>query len=150
MKKFSDNFERDYDFYLKNLDNFKFCGTHTPKYEPIPDPNGKSAKEVFHSIDSSGKNLPTSEPELLKRLLATKASVNFHIKMWAEGRVDGTLPFCEFAGDGETLEWEVSTDTAGKKTAIPVYKKSMAIEYGFPDWVIDAVEKQKFKYFKGQ
>jgi len=143
MKKYSENFERDYKFYFDNIEHFTFCGTSTSKFKAIADENGKSAKEVFYSIDSEGKNLPTCEPELLDKLLMCKASVNFNIRQWAEGRADGTLPFCEFAGDGETLEWEVKDGNP-----IPIYKKSMAIVYGFPDWVITAVENQKSKIHK--
>ncbi len=143
MKKYSENFERDYKFYFDNIEHFNFCGTSIPKFKAITDENGKSAKEVFYSIDSEGKNIPTSEPDLLDKLLMCKASVNFHIKQWAEGRAEGTLPFCEFAGDGETLEWEVKDGEP-----IAVYKKSMAIVYGFPDWVITSVENQKTKIHK--
>lgn len=135
-KKYSDNFERDYKFYFENIKHFHFCGTLTPKFEAIADDKGKTAKEVFYLIDSTGKNHPTCEPKLLNELLTCKASVNFHIKQWAEGRADGTLPFCEFAGNGETLEWENGN---------PVYHKCMAIRYGFPEWVIKAVEMQKIK-----
>ena len=143
-KKYSDNFERDYKFYFENIKHFNFCGTLIPKFEAIEDANGKTAKEVFYLIDSTGKNYPTCESKLLNELLTCKASVNFHIKQWAEGRADGTLPFCEFAGDGETLRWEVE-EKDGVKIPIPIYGKCMAIDYGFPDWVIKAVEMQKIK-----
>ena len=161
-KKYSDNFERDNKFYFENIKHFNFCGTLTPKFEAIEDINGKTAKEVFYLIDSTGKNYPTCEPKLLNKLLMCKASVNFHIKQWAEGRADGTLPFCEFAGDGEALEWKIEIikhkyfgwlpnwikkifSIEDKKNAIPIYQKSMAIQYGFPEWVIKAVEMQKIK-----
>jgi len=161
-KKYSDNFERDNKFYFENIKHFNFCGTLTPKFEAIEDINGKTAKEVFYLIDSTGKNYPTCEPKLLNELLMCKASVNFHIKQWAEGRADGTLPFCEFAGDSEVLEWKIEMikhkyfgwlpnwskkifGIEDKKNAIPIYQKSMAIQYGFPEWVIKAVEMQKIK-----
>ena len=104
-KKYSDNFERDNKFYFENIKHFNFCGTLTPKFEAIEDINGKTAKEVFYLIDSTGKNHPTCEPKLLNDLLMCKASVNFHIKQWAEGRADGSLPFCEFAGWTENQWW---------------------------------------------
>jgi len=144
IKKYSDNFERDYKFYFENIKHFNFCGTSTPKFKAIADDKGKEAKEVFYLIDSTGKNHPCYEPKLLNELLTCKASVNFYIKQWAEGRADGTLPYSEFAGDGETLEWEVKEEN-GKKIPIPIYSGSMAKKYGFPDWVIDAAEKQKNK-----
>jgi hypothetical protein len=161
-KKYSDNFERDNKFYFENIKHFNFCGTLTPKFEAIEDVNGKNAKEVFYLIDSTGKNYPTCEPKLLNELLMCKASVNFHIKQWAEGRADGTLPFSEFAGDGEALEWKIEIvkhkyfgwlpnwtkkifSIEDKKNVTPIYQKCMAIRYGFPEWVIKAVEMQKIK-----
>lgn len=119
MIKYSQNFERDYLVYLNNISNFTFCGTSAPKFQALPRPNGKSAKEVFYRIDSNGINLPTSEPKLLNKLLLCKASINFHIKMWAEGRKDATLPYPELL--------------------------SIQKEFNLPDWVINAVEKQKLK-----
>ena len=95
-KKYSSNFERDYSFYLLNKDIFNFCGTLIPKHSAISNENGKTAKEVFYSIDSQGKNIPCKEPELLNELLLCKGGVNFQIKLWAEGRADGTLPGIEF------------------------------------------------------
>lgn len=162
MRKYSENFERDYNFYLNNIGNYKFCGTLMPKHTAIYSDVGKSAKEVFYLIDSTGKNHPTNEPKLLNDLLLCKASVNFHIKQWAEGRADETLTFEEFAGDGETLEWRVDVvrnkyfwwmptwmkkifGLLDKKIPIPIYGSSMAKRYGFPSWVVDAVEKQKEK-----
>ena len=121
-KKYSSNFERDYSFYLLNKDIFNFCGTLIPKQSAISDENGKTAKEVFYSIDSQGKNIPCKEPELLNELLLCKGGVNFQIKLWAEGRADGTLPSIEFE--------EIMT------------------EFSCPDWVWDAVERQKEKLYK--
>lgn len=163
--KYSKNFERDYTFYYNNRRIFTFCGTLIPKHVAVYDKNGKPAKEVFHAIESTGKNQPTSEPELLNQLLTCKASVNFHIKQWAEGRADGTLPYCEFAGDTQTLEWEVKAvrhkwfwwlpeivkiwfGIQDKKIPNPIYRGSMKEVYGFPDWVIKAVEAQKNKRYQ--
>lgn len=160
--KYSPNFERDYTFYLNNVDNFTFCGTLLPKHLAVYDKNGVTAKEAFYHIESSGKNKPTKEPDLLNKLLLCKASVNFQIKQWAEGRADGTLPHIEFNGDGETLEWQDVVikhkyfwwlpnwiknifKIQDKKDVIPVYKKSIAKEYNLPRWVIIAVEKQRDK-----
>jgi len=82
--KYSKEFERDYNFYLSNIDNFNFCG-RILKYKITFDKNGKTAKEVFFDIDSRGKISPCSQPELLYRLILCKASVNFMIKQWADG-----------------------------------------------------------------
>ena len=143
MRKYSANFERDYDFYLTNKNKFTFCGTITPKHKAIFDPNGKSAKEVFYSIDSSGKNHPTKEPGLLDELLLCKAGVNFQIKQWAEGRVDGTLPLYELTGDGQVLNW---LEKDGE--VIAVSGGNIREEFNLPEWVIKAVENQKEKILK--
>lgn len=116
--KYSKNFERDYNCYLNNKKEFVFYGTGYPKFKAHPD--GKlSAKEVFYMIDSRGINVPTSEPELLNEILSCKASINFHIKMWSEGRADATMPYFEL---------------------LEIQK-----EFNLPWWVVEATEKQKLK-----
>jgi len=135
--KYSDNYNRDYLFYLNNLENFKFCGTRIPKFKGIYNINGKSAKEVFYKIDTEGKNLPTYEVELLDKLLLTKASVNFQIKQWVEGLIDETLSFNELNGDSEVLEW-IKIDDDYK----PTYYKNLKELYNLPEWVINAIKNQ--------
>jgi hypothetical protein len=144
--KYSKNFERDYKFYLENKDDFTFCGTSSPKFTAIYDEKGKSAKEVFYLIDSTGKNYSTYEVDLLNDLLLCKASVNFYIKQWAQGRGDATLTFAEFAGEGLSIEWIKDDEDDGKIKYR--YKRSIAETYNFPDWVINAVESQKAKINK--
>lgn len=122
--RFSRRFERDYGFYLRVMNIFNFDGNNHYLDKKgnnliVHDIDGISAKEAFYLYDSDGKILPTSEPELLKNLFRTKASINLHIEMWAEGRADGTFPGIEF--------------------------EEYAKEMKFPGWVIKAVEKQKKK-----
>jgi hypothetical protein len=62
------------------------------------------------------------EPVLFKKLLNTKASINLHIKMYAEDRARGYLPKIEF--------------------------DDMCREIYFPNWFINAVESQKYKYYE--
>jgi hypothetical protein len=151
--KYSKSFERDYAFYLKNIDVFNFCGTLNPRFEAIG--NGiKSAKEVFYLIDSHGKNEPTVEPYLLNKLLLTKASVNFQIKQWSEARAEGVLPLSEFSKDycyliyPEYYKEQKQRDELEKLTTLewiggePVYFRDIKTQYGLPDWVIYAVESQ--------
>lgn len=121
--KYSKKYERDYEFYYSQRNVFNFCGTLTPKYTAVFDENGKSAKEVFYMIDSQGKNLPTNEPELLNELLLCKASINFQIKQWGEGRAKGITSLYELTEE---------------------YKN----QYNLPEWVIVAVEKQKEKWYE--
>lgn len=123
--KFSDKFERDYSFYLQNIDFFNFDGVKD-YYDKkgnnliVHDENGVTAKEAFFIYDSQGKIRPTCEPKLLRLILRTKGSVNLHIKTYAEDRASGLL--CKF----EVAE--------------------IAKETNAPDWFSDAIEEQKFKY----
>lgn len=150
--RYSQNFDRDYNFYQNNINIFNFCGTLNPKHEAIYSENGYSAKECFYKIESEGINKGCYEPELLNSLLLTKASVNFQIKEWAQGRADGTLPLVEFSKrelslmrdipvneDCTVLEWI---------NGEPVYHRDIETQYSLPEWVITAVENQKYKYYK--
>lgn len=135
--KYSKSNERDFLFYLKGRHVFHFSGTANPAYLPIYDKNGADGKKAFFSIDNNGKNILTKHPNLLTSLLLTKASVNFHIKMWAEGRTDGTLPLIEF-----------SQRIAQQKYPhlnIEMDGTDMENFLNLPEWVIKAVENQKSK-----
>ena len=158
MIKYSKNFERDYDFYSKNLENFNFCGTLTPKHEAIPD-GGLSAKECFYYIESQGVNKPCVEPKLLNSLLLCKAGVNFQIKQWAEGINEGTLFLFELSikewnrkdkelhdGWGIPYEPRVPIDKVlAWENNLPVYYDDIQSQYGMPDWVVSAVMNQSRK-----
>ena len=124
--KYSNKFEKDYEWYLSVKDKFNFDGVavHLNKYgKPIiiSDPDGKDAKYCFYVYDAMGKIVPTSEPIKLQDLLRVKGSINLHIKMYAEDRAKGILP-------------KVLFDEIVK-------------EINAPQWFVDAVETQKFKYY---
>ena len=124
--KYSKKFEEDYKWFIsiKEVFNFDGCGHYFNKkgVDIIQhDPNGLTAKECFYLFDSQGLIKPTKESDELHSLLKTKGSVNLHIKMYAQGRADGTL-----------YEHELT---------------QIAQEYNAPDWFIKAVEKQKHKYY---
>jgi hypothetical protein len=137
-KDFSPQFERDYTFYLSNKGNFTFAGSNTKKDYGIqfpgepeqPDnpfrilysPNGKSAKECFHQLDSTGKCKSCAEPQLLAEILNCKAAINLQIKIWAQSRAEWTLSKIELQ---EYLE-----------------------EYKAPEWVPKAIENQKLRILK--
>ena len=149
---YSKNFERDYNFYLNNLDNFNFCGTLTPNHSAIPDNNGFSAKDVFYSIESNGINKPCKEPDLLNKLLLCKSSVNFQIKQWAETRAEGTLPLIEFSKREMAKQYPEIPINEEIKTldwinGEPVYYRDIESQFNLPEWVIDAVERQKYKFY---
>jgi len=119
--KYSKANERDFRFYLSNRKSFKFSGTLNP-VQPIYSKKGINGKAAFFSIENNGKNKPTKHPNILSALLLSKASVNFHIKMWAEARTEGTLPYHEL---------------------LEIQK-----EFNVPDWVVKAVENQKVYHWK--
>ena len=83
---------------------------------------GTDAIEAFVQIDSYGVIKPTKHPRLLFNLLNAKASLNLHIKMYAEDRANGRLPKLLF--------------------------DNICKEFGFLAWMIEAVENQKGQYYK--
>lgn len=121
MKKYSSNFERDYTWYLKYKDIFTFDGSLNTSDKVIYDENGGDAKYCFYKFDSRGKIIPTKEPELLYQIHKCKGSINFNIKMWAEDRGKGLLCKLDF--------------------------EEIIKEYELLEWMMDAVEKQKLKYY---
>ena len=127
--KFSKNFERDYNWYLKYKDIFTFSGS-PPK--EIKQGDKYTAKEAFYLYDSQGKLVETTEPMLLQEIFKCKEAVNFQIKEWAQDRAKGYLPkilFCK----------ETSNNFGGEKT--------IEEEYNLLPWMVEAVEKQKYKYY---
>ena len=122
-RKFKPNFEKDYSFYFAQRNAFTFAGSDISKqYRIVFSEKGKTAKECFHKLDSEGKLLPCSEPQLLLELLICKAAVNLQIKLWAQSRAEYTLSLFELQ---EYME-----------------------HYQCPEWVLKAVENQKFKIIK--
>lgn len=125
--KYSKNFERDFEWYSKWCEEFNFDGNFdyfNKKGDKLIqfDENGMSAKKTFYLYDSNGKIVKTNEPELLKKLYRCKASINLNIKMWAEDRAKGVLPKILF--------------------------EDVIKEFELLDWMIEAVEKQKVKYYE--
>lgn len=116
--KYSKNFERDYDWYLKYKEVFTFSGSPRKK---IKEGGLYSAKEAFYLYDSQGKLNPCTETDLLQQILLCKESINFHIKQWSEDRAKGYLPKTEF--------------------------DSIIKEYELLDWMVNAVERQKYKHY---
>ena len=65
---------------------FTFCGTNVEEVEYVKE--GKTAKEVFFILDSTGTLEPCCDPKLLRKVIIFKKSLNFHIKQWVEGYDD--------------------------------------------------------------
>ena len=116
--QYSNTFERDWSFYLNSQQIFTFCGkTDRELWQKVVScSTGKTAKECFYSLDSKGKVVPCSEPDILYVVLRTKAAVNLQIAQWAEMVAGGVL-------------W-------------PFEMKEIDHIYQLPDWVIKAVYKQ--------
>lgn len=125
-KKYNQNFERDFNWYMKMRHIFNFDGAegyYNKKGEQIVqyNKNGVSGKEAFFQWDSNGKILPTKHPNLLHTLLKVKGSSNLHIKMYAEDRAA-----CHF----NKIEF-----------------RALCIHFKAPQWFREAVENQKIKYY---
>ena len=119
--KYSNNFERDWNWYVKYKDDFMFSGSLNR--ELIVDfDKGSSAKECFFIFDSQGKLKPTNEPELLSKVIKCKESINFQIKEYAQDRAKGYLPRIEF--------------------------DEIVKEFELLEWMVKAVEQQKYKYYE--
>lgn len=160
--KYSKSFERDYNFYLTNINNFNFCGTGVPGF--LAEHGDMPTKEAFFRIDSGQKiyaiekrlnalNMTEDtrvvmcdDPELFMAILLCKSGVNFQIKQWAECLNDGTLPFWELSkrvasdklpdfdfSDCKTLAWENNE---------PVYYEDIETQFGLPEWVVKAAFNQ--------
>lgn len=89
--KYSANFERDWQFYINNLNVFSFWGGDTI-FEPLYSIDGLSAKDFFYKMDSLGfekmKNKACNEPKLVSDVLRFKKALNFNLKQWCEGYRD--------------------------------------------------------------
>jgi len=108
-------------YFLRNRNVFTFSGNEI-ECEIVFKRDGVNSFKAFRLYDEKGfRSIETKHPETLKRLIKTKASLTFQIKQWAESRADGTLPRFLF---NEMIE-----------------------EMELPEWVINAVETQKFKYY---
>lgn len=117
--KYSKNFERDWEWYFKYKDIFTFSGS-PPK--EIKQGDKYSAKEAFYLYDSQGKMVDCKEPILLQQIFKCKESINFQIKEWAQDRAKSYLPKIEF--------------------------EKIVEQYELLPWMVEAVEKQKYKYYE--
>jgi hypothetical protein len=120
--RFSNRFNKDFNYYLYVRHTFNFDGCNeyfSSKGVSIiqSDIKGVNGKEAFYLYDSQGVIKPTKHPNILHTLLKVKGSINLHIKMFAEDRAKGYLP------------------------------KILLDEMNLPDWIVNAIEKQKFKYY---
>ena len=144
IKKFTPVFEE----YLRLYEHFHFSGIEEKVLE---DPNGVSALEAFFEKESNGKNVPTSEPELLKKVLKAKGSCNLHIDMYAQGRVDCTLPGIEFSF--RVVPYHIIKyliKVKGINKVKEMRSETLDYKYNLPLWFIKAVENNKCKYYSNE
>lgn len=86
-KWYSDNFNRDWDFYLRVLEDKTIHLINLPNqvlHKFSYDINWLSAKDCFFKYDSWQWAKPTKELELLKDIFKAKSNVNFWINQWIE------------------------------------------------------------------
>lgn len=119
--KFSKRFDEDYDFYLLNCNRYNFAGKDVvSEFKIIESCDGLSTKECFYHYDSSGtKEFICKDKDELIKIIICKASVNLHIKMYAEGFAEYSLSLKEL--------------------------KDIASEIKAPDWFLQAITKQAAK-----
>lgn len=118
--RYSEQFERDFQWLLSMRHIFDFDGKGLAV---IPfDKNGVTGKEAFRRYDSQGKIVPTRHPNIVQSLIRTKGSANLHVKQYAQGAVEGTIPHAE----------------------VREYLRL----FGAPEWVFRAVDNQWRKMFK--
>ena len=86
MKRHSPAFMRDVRFFLRNRHRFTFTGSADVVY--TYDRNGIDGIAAYKALDSQGRMRATRHPTLAQTLTRTKASVNFHVKMWKDGAKD--------------------------------------------------------------
>jgi len=146
MKKYSNNFMETFGFYLRIKKDFTFCGTKTPMFIPFYMEYGMDAKEAFKYCENGATNIkeqkngtkmiPTKHPNVLTAILLSKASINFHIKQWAEGMKDHSPFGVHQFFNTKDIIW--SKDGTFRHATMQEY-------YNFPRWVIDAVGNHYIK-----
>lgn len=151
--KYSKRFNKDFNWYLKVRNHFTFSGDILRKDgHPLDiefSLSGVDGKQAYHTYDSTGKLLPTKHPNLLRVLLKTKASVNFQVKQWAIDRAKGELSKVEFMSDVSIFckkpwSWYVNENKSDERWFL---EQSIEFDLGLPEWVVNAVESQKSKYY---
>lgn len=93
-KGYSKNFELDWDFYVANSNKFTFAAEAITGI--TEDLNGVDAKRAFFIFDSTGKRVPTSEPQILHDVIRCKKAINFQLKAWGEGYEDCLISAQEY------------------------------------------------------
>lgn len=119
MKKYSNSFNRDWLFLIANMRKFIFSGVDIIKFPHSL--HGVDAKRAFQAYDSEGIISRTKHPKVVGMAINCKKSINFHLKLWAEGYND-----CLIGRDEYLKEFLGAV----------------------PEWVNDSFVNQRFKHYK--
>ena len=121
--KYSKRFEEDFELYYRLRYDFTFAPFDVLKNRPWLEPLGDiDIKQAFFQFDTHGKLFAIANKSELVQTVAAKASLNFHIKQYADSRAKGWM------GHEELLEIQQ--------------------HYDLPEWFVIAVERQRVKYYK--
>jgi hypothetical protein len=120
--KYSERFDENFELYARLKDVYNFAPYDVFKGK-VPQSVKKpiSIKEAFYRFDTHGKLLQTKDMQLLTQLIVCKCSINFSIKEYAQDRARGWLSYLDLLDIQE--------------------------EHNLPQWFVEAVEKQKSKYY---
>lgn len=98
------------------------------------DPNGEDGKYCFLCYEN-GITVPTREPELVRRGMEGKESVNLQIKIWSEGMWDKQLQ-CPLFFPNEIYDYCRGYPSWVYKSVIEQTKKRVMEDIGFiPTWL---------------
>jgi len=90
--KITDRAKADYEFYRDTpLDMIGHLDGEDKAIAEFTSPSGDSALECYFALDTHGKMLVCREPDVFRKSLRGKKSVNLQIKLWAEDIADGML-----------------------------------------------------------
>lgn len=146
MNKYSTQFYDQISYLLKmrNVFNFDGNGTYLKKGKLVVrySKDGMDGISAYFHYDSSGLIFETKHPNILLALIRTKSGLNFQIKEWAQGRADGTLPLYMFSKSKYNELASLYEVGMANKNRITIEE-----EFSLPEWVINAVENQKNKYY---
>jgi hypothetical protein len=108
-KKFSDNFERDWDYLMKLTEK------EVRHYLPmcvfqLDEENGLDPKTCYYLYDTHGssvlKKFKSKDPMTVQRIIWGKSLLNMTIKMWSEDIRQGLLLKSEISEELEKMpEW---------------------------------------------
>ncbi len=126
--KYSENFNRDWLYYLYLVEEIK------PVVYCRNDLNGRTAKECFWAKDTHGKIVACRENELLQKVLEAKERINLTCKMQAEDLLAGIVY------PAELEDWHKSAPAWVLRSIFRQAKKLSKDEY-VPTYLLNFIQK---------